>query len=67
MITGVSVKTVLNVLIDNPNISQRTIQLLTELSNRSIRYALEELKFKKFIREIVDLTDSRKKKYEVII
>ena len=67
MVTGVSTRRVLEVLSNNPNISQSTIQELTNLSNRTVRYSLEELKFKKLIREVIDLTDSRKRQYEAIL
>ncbi len=58
-------KLVTEVLESNPNISQRTIQELIGLSNRSIRYALEELKSADVVEEIVDLSDSRRKKYKL--
>ncbi|MAE75212.1 MAG: hypothetical protein CL675_14050 [Bdellovibrionaceae bacterium] len=57
---------VLFALASNPNISQRIIQTLTGLSNRSVRYALEELKSRGIVSEFNDLRDIRKKKYRLI-
>jgi uncharacterized protein (DUF433 family) len=46
--------------------SQETIKTFTNLSERSIRYALEYLKQSGLIIEITDLLDARKKNYKEV-
>jgi len=54
---------VLSVLASNPNISQRAIQALTGLSNRAVRYALEELKDLGRVEELISFSDLRIRRY----
>jgi len=57
---------VINVLIENPLISQKTVIALSKLSERSVRNALFILLNEKIILQKASLFDARKKIYKVI-
>lgn len=58
-----AVDSVAMILARNPKITQKTVQMLTGLSNRSIRYAIDKLKVEGAVRELVDFKDVRRKRY----
>lgn len=63
---GRSAELVLSVVKENGLSSQEYIQVITNLSERSVRTALVSLKQAGLVREIADLTDARRKKYKEV-
>ncbi|MBT3940592.1 hypothetical protein HOD83_00590 [Candidatus Woesearchaeota archaeon] len=65
MIIPQSVQRVLFWLAEGGELSQPAIKNLSQLSERSIRYALSILKQEGLVIEVINLIDVRKKKYKV--